>query len=63
LTPEQQQKVRELKAERDKRRNVQLVERNVKAKTEGESAQSDTTTKNSEIGAMMSQRKPVSRDL
>jgi hypothetical protein len=34
LTPEQQQKVRELKAERDKRRNVQPVERNVKSKTE-----------------------------
>jgi hypothetical protein len=63
LTPEQQQKVRELKAERDKRRSVQSVERNVKPRTDNESIQPDTSSKNSEIGAIMSQRKPASRDL
>jgi hypothetical protein len=61
LTPEQQQKVHDLKADRDKRRNVQQVERNVKPKSEAEPA--ENSIKNSQIEAMMSQRKPVSREL
>jgi hypothetical protein len=65
LTPEQQQKVRELKADRDKRRNVQPVERNVRARSEGDISGSDTIpqSKNSEVGAIMSQRKPINREL
>jgi hypothetical protein len=36
LSPEQQQKVRDLKADREKRRNVQPVERNVKPRSDTE---------------------------
>jgi hypothetical protein len=62
LSPEQQQKVRDLKAERDERRNVQQVAQNVKPKTDNEGKEGDST-KNSTVGAIMSQRKPFSREL
>jgi hypothetical protein len=63
LSPEQQQKVRDLKAERDKRRNVNQEDRNVKAKTESDTTEPAIESKNHNIGAMMSQRKPVNQEL
>jgi hypothetical protein len=65
LSPEQQQKVRDLKADRDKRRNVQPVERNVKQRSDIEANNNEAVvqTKQSEVGAMMSQRKPINREL
>jgi hypothetical protein len=65
LSPEHQQKVRHLKAYRDKRRNVQPGERNVKQRSDTEANGNDAAvqSKQSEVGAMMSQRKPVNREL
>jgi hypothetical protein len=67
LTEDQQRQVRELKAKnknKDKRKaNVQYMDRNVKPKDNDDDSKPPPSTSNSEIGAMMSSRKPASRSL
>jgi hypothetical protein len=71
LTPEQQQKVRDLRAERDKRRGVEAVNtRNVRSRsdepsyvsndggTTNSTLSSPSTTNTASVGAVMSQRTP-----
>lgn len=71
LTSEQQQKVRQLRSDRDARRNVQVITRNVKQRTDDGTVVTAMTNATSidsvttGIGATMSQRntKPNQRDV